>query len=140
MSIIIPGSVTSIGVNAFSKCRILSSIVIPLKFRAEMKLSSIFHSSISLARGTLLNNSEIYGVMLNDLYKLEYVDIKSPIDRCEGITEKYLKYEIVDMNTRNKMEYALWLMAIDMNDYIDDWKGPHSLLVTSYLFGANHVG
>ena len=53
---------------------------------------------------------------------------------CEGVNKDTLTYYILDIDIVSKMDYMLWLMTIEMNEFIDDWKGPHSLLVTSCLF------
>ena len=89
-----------------------------------------FDNNIRLESVTLMDNSDIYG---GDHNYLECRRVKSIIESCKGVKKDKIRYEVVDTKVI-EMEYILWLMAMEMNEYIDDWKGPHSLLVTSYLF------
>ena len=64
---------------------------------------------------------------------VEIARVKSIIESCDGVNNDKISYELMDLNRVAKVEYMLWFMDFEMNEYIDDWRGPHSLLVTSYL-------
>ena len=100
---------------------------------------STFRGDVSLELVTLMTHSDIYGCVNDYNNNVEVARVKSIVEACDeaeyaAINKDKIRYEILDLNTTAKMEYMLWLMDIDMNEFIDDWKGPHSLLVTSYIF------
>ena len=143
LTIIIPETVTSMGSLAFIDCLNLSTVVLPLcnTMRFYIERYQVFSRCLSLSNVILTYHSgDLYGVLKDHGY-IEVVWIKAVIDHTyEAIDHNTINSNVtvVDMDVVSKMEYILWLMDIGMNEYIDDWKGPHSLLVTSYLLSDVH--
>ena len=155
-SIVLPNSVTSIGGHAFYACESLKTIRIPdgvdtirdgvfglcsslLHIILHQNVNYIaiqaFHSrltTIKLSTVILRQHSDVFGVGNKQLNSAS-LRIKIMMEQCIGIDKENIKYEVMDLDIVSKLEYMLWLMAVEMSQYIDDWEGPHSLLMTGYL-------
>ena len=161
-SIIIPPNVEVIDYDCFSDCTNLKSAIILSEkvklcrgaFGNCMELTSlvIFATAVDnseeyvfwgcdiLASITCMYHSDIYGIILYDKEQENRCPSNKEYlrDRKSGIDLDEASYIACDLDTVPKMEYLLWLFAVDdsLYDSIDDWYGPHSLLVTAYLFAG----
>ena len=161
LSITIPETVTTIGNSTFAGCRKLPSITIPSKgvtaiglnaFQGCAELVSLaicsgvdvkdhtkFFGQGAFADCQRLSNislnyySDVFGLTREECNKV-CANIFSTIRQQMTVAKNTIEYTIHDVGTMSRIEYMLWLMAIDIDEYVDDWKGPHSRLVTSYIF------
>ena len=118
----------------FKKCKKLLAVTVGLG--CNLSSSKIFADCGSLSSLSFIyrNPEPIYGYTARN-WNVQCNRIRFLISEALGENHQdKITYALLDLDTIPNMEYMLWLMCMDMNEYIDDWYGPHSVLVTSYLF------
>ena len=126
-------TITYIGNGAFCNCSKLVAITFPCGIKSIGK--DVIQGCTSLSTLYLTYNTDTYGVSKEVCDNDYRIVIKPMMD--EGEVENrslVIHYYILDIDTVSKMEYILHVMSRELDEYVDQWVGPHSLLATSYLF------